>query len=262
MEPMQGVGAAVAEGMTAGSAAGETFVVQGMTGVDLSLPIAGPGSRAYAFLIDWHIRAGLALVWLFGGLLLAGSGLRLLRDQGGSAFWMVILPPLVIYLLYHPLVELLMRGQTPGKRIAGVRIVNREGGAPSLGAILIRNAFRMIDSLPSFYLVGLSCTFITRHRVRIGDMAAGTLLIENRDATARAMHRLASLTGHTGIDPAALDVVDQLLERWDQLSARRREDIARSLLQRIDAPASASLQQMSGAELRQRLLQLREGLPA
>lgn len=256
---MQAAGAGVAEAMITGNPSGETLVVQGMTGVDLSLHVAGPGSRAYAFLIDWHIRAGLALVWLFAGLLLTGSGLGLLRGQGGAVFLLVILPPLLIYLLYHPLVELLMRGQSPGKRLAGVRIVTREGAPPGAGAVLIRNIFRLIDCMPSFYVVGLVSTFITRHRVRIGDLAAGTLLVENRDGTARAMERLAALHDHAGIDPAALELVDQLLERWDKLVEERRGSIARSLLQRIDADAVPPAGQVSDAQLRARLQQLRDG---
>lgn len=235
----------------------ETFIVQGMTGVDLSLPIAGPGSRAYAFLIDWHIRLGIALVWLFAGMLLVGGNLRLMQDQGIRMYWMVIIPPALIYLLYHPVVELLMHGQTPGKRMAGVRIVNREGGPPGIGAILIRNAFRVFDSMPSFYVVGLVCTFVTRQRVRVGDMAAGTLLVENTQASAKAMDRLASLHSGTGIDPATLDLVDQLLERWDQLAADRREDIARSLLRRIDK--DPSIGEVPGTALRERLLALSAG---
>ena len=61
---------------------------------------------------------------------------------------LIFLPTSLIYLLYHPLVELAMRGRTPGKRMAGVRIVNRQGGTPSSLAILIRNGFRLIDCLP------------------------------------------------------------------------------------------------------------------
>lgn len=245
-------GRAVAE-VIAGTAGRETFTVQGMTGVDLSLPIAGPGSRSYAFLIDWHIRMVLALVWLFAGLLLAGSGLRLLRSQGNATFWLVIIPPLVIYLFYHPVVELLMRGQTPGKRMAGVRIVNRDGGPPGAGAILVRNAFRLLDSMPSFYVVGLTCTFITAQRVRIGDMAAGTLLVENREASASAVDRLASLDAASPVDPVALDLADRLLERWDQLAEDRRNAIAWTLLQRVDPQLARPAGGISGEALRERL---------
>ncbi|MEO6080590.1 MAG: RDD family protein [Steroidobacteraceae bacterium] len=233
---------------------GEEFTVQGLTGVDLSLQIAGPGSRSYAFLIDWHIRLLMALAWLAVGMISASGGLRLQRGAGAWIVALVVGPPILIYLLYHPTVELMMRGQTPGKRMAGVRIVNREGGPPGVGAILVRNAFRLIDSMPVFYLVGLVSTFVTDQRLRIGDMAAGTLLIQSDTETSRTMDRLASRSNVQGLEPAALDLIDQLLERWHQMDRDRRGAIARSLLQRIDLNPPQALAEMGDAELRARLL--------
>jgi len=233
----------------------EEFTVQGMTGVDLSLHIAGPGSRSYAFIIDWHIRLLAGLAWLFLGLLAVGGGLSI---PDGTGLWprvLVFAPAIIGYLLYHPIVELLMHGQTPGKRLAGVRVVNREGGTPGAGAILIRNAFRMIDSLPMFYAVGLVCCLVSAQRVRIGDMAAGTLLVVNEPQTGSGIDVLARRAGAAGIDPAALDLVERLLERWEQLDPARRRELATALLQKIDAqqPPPADL---SDAGLRTRLRQL------
>jgi uncharacterized RDD family membrane protein YckC len=234
----------------------DEFTVHGMTGVDLSLVIAGPGSRSFAFLIDWHIRLVIALAWLFGGMLITGGSLRL---PSSSVPWIVALvvgPAALIYFLYHPVVELLMRGQTPGKRMAGVRIVNRDGGPPGAGAILIRNAFRLVDSMPAFYLVGLACTFVTDQRIRIGDMAAGTLLVETNAHIAGAMDRVASRTNARGLEPAALDLVDQLLERWDGMEADRRGAIARLLLQQIQPNPPLSPAELPDAALHARLVAL------
>src|SRR5450631_2203760 len=154
--------------------------VESVTGVDLTLNIAGPGSRSYAFVIDWHIRLLLALAWLCGSWLLVKIIGVTLSPAAASSKLMAIValaPAAGIYLFYHPVLEVLMRGRTPGKRRAGVRIVTRNGGTPSLGALLIRNIFRLVDSLPFFYVVGLASCFITEQRVRIGDLAAGTLLV-------------------------------------------------------------------------------------
>jgi uncharacterized RDD family membrane protein YckC len=234
----------------------EEFTVHGMTGVDLSLVIAGPGSRSFAFLIDWHIRLVIALAWLFGGLLITSGSLRLLPADAPWVITLVVGPAALIYFLYHPVVELLMRGQTPGKRMAGVRIVNREGGPPGTGAILIRNAFRLVDSMPAFYLVGLVCTFVTDQRVRIGDMAAGTLLVETNAQIAGAMDRVASRNNARGLEPAALDLVDQLLERWDGMEPDRRGAIARLLLQRIELNPPFPPAEMPDDALHARLLAL------
>ena len=74
----------------------------------------------------------------------------------GRWFGTVVLPALAIYFLYHPVLELAMRGRTPGKRSAGIHVVTRDGSAPSAGALLVRNVFRLIDSLPVAYGVGLT----------------------------------------------------------------------------------------------------------
>src|SRR5690606_18924459 len=99
-------------------------------------------------------------------------------EASSSDFFVVVaLPATAIYLLYHPVLEVAMRGRTPGKRIAGVRVVRRDGGVPGVGALLVRNVFRLVDSLPFLYCVGLTAAVLTEHSVRIGDMAAGTLLV-------------------------------------------------------------------------------------
>jgi hypothetical protein len=164
-------------------------------------------------------------------------------------------PAIAIYLLYHPIVELVMHGQTPGKRMAGVRVVNREGGPPSAGAILIRNAFRLIDAMPSLYVVGLVCTMVTAQRVRIGDMAAGTLLVTVAPE-GRSLAELAARGRSSKLDPAALDLVDQLLERWKELEPDKRRAIARELVKRIDADAATPADELSDAGLHARLVAL------
>ncbi len=135
--------------------------------------VAGPGSRSYAFLIDWHIRLLAALAWLLAALLAHRPD----WNPHSAGFWIVVGPALAIYLLYHPVVELAMHGQTPGKRYAGVRVVGRDGRAPGVRAILIRNALRPLDSLPIGYAVGLVVSVVTTDRVRLGDLLAGTRLV-------------------------------------------------------------------------------------
>lgn len=234
----------------------EQFTVQGMTGVDLKLDIAGPGSRAYAFVIDWHMRLILALAWVVVTLLVTTGTMHFAPGAGAAAELMVFLPAGLIYFLWHPVLELLMRGQSPGKRMAGVRVVTREGGQPSTGAVLIRNVFRLIDSLPTLYAVGLLCTFISSQRVRIGDMAAGTVLVSIDTAAARSLERLALLGAVGGIDPNLLDLIDQLLERWPRLDRVRRLDLARSLLASADPGAARPPAELNEQEAHERLVAL------
>jgi uncharacterized RDD family membrane protein YckC len=215
----------------------DALVVTSPTGVDVELAIAGPGSRAYAFLIDWHIRVLLALAWFAVAAFVAGSSLFGKISAGGAAI--VFMPATLIYLLYHPVVELALRGRTPGKRMAGVRIVNRQGGTPSSLALLIRNAFRLIDSLPIFYGVGLCTTIFNSQRLRFGDMAAGTLLVHDGDTESKALSQLGTLTLNPSLDAATLALGNDLLLRWKELESATRRHLARELLARI-ATASAA----------------------
>ncbi|HEX9106647.1 MAG TPA: RDD family protein, partial [Longimicrobiales bacterium] len=107
------------------------LIVDSNTGIDVSLPVAGPGARSYAFVIDWHLRLILALGWYVAGALLYNRSLSLAPPPKTDALWFgaVALPAIAIYFLYHPVVEVALRGSTPGKRIAGVRIVSRTGAA-------------------------------------------------------------------------------------------------------------------------------------
>lgn len=211
----------------------EELNIRGLTGVDITLRVAGPGTRAYAFIIDWHIRVLVALAWVLAGLLI---GLIVGPKFKTTLFPLLFaLPALLIYFFYHPVLELLMRGRTPGKRKAGARIVTLEGETPGTGALLMRNLFRLIDSLPVAYLVGLVCCMFTAQRVRIGDLAAGTVLILDEPKATRSLALVGMLAQNSGLKPDAAALVQDLIDRWAELKEGRRESLARELLARLDA---------------------------
>jgi hypothetical protein len=146
--------------------------------------------------------------------------------------------------------------------MAGVRIVNRQGGTPSSLALLIRNAFRLIDSLPIFYGVGLCTTIFTTQRLRFGDMAAGTLLVHDGDKEAKALSQLGKLTLNPSLDAATVALGNDLLLRWTELESATRRHLARELLARIatagaPTPATAQIDTLDDQVLQQRV---REGL--
>lgn len=217
--------------------------VDSVTGIDVSLPLAGPGARSFAFLVDWHIRLVLGLAWYAAGALLYNGyngRLSLAPPLTNEARWFgaVVAPALAIYFLYHYVVELALNGSTPGKRTAGVRIVTRAGGTPGAGALLARNVFRLIDCLPVFYCVGLITTIVTREHLRIGDMAAGTLLVYER-ADAHLSAPEATVHPARRLDAAGMEIVAELLERWPTLGSEARARLARQVLARYGDDAAA-----------------------
>lgn len=232
--------------------------VDSATGIDVTLPLAGAGARSYAFVVDWHIRVVLGLAWYGAATLLynyaRNGGISLAPPLGTDARWfgVVLVPALALYFLYHPLLELLMRGSTPGKRMAGVRVVSRDGSAPSVGALLVRNVFRLIDSLPICYGLGLTLAALTREHVRCGDMAAGTLLVYE---TASAGFALTPATTAGTLDVATAELLAELLARWPGLALPARGALARQLLARCGRSAE-EVAALDDAALRQALIEV------
>lgn len=200
--------------------------------MDMRLRVAGPGTRVYAFLIDWHIRALIVLAWVSAGLILE----RLFQFQlGWRAFVLgFIVPPALVYVFYHPVVEVVMRGRTPGMRFAGARIVTLEGATPGIGALLIRNVFRLVDMLPALYVVGLTSCLLTAQRVRVGDLAAGTVLVLDEEKSARSLGVVGALAQSSRLEPDSAALVRELLDRWTEMEEERAETLARELLVRLD----------------------------
>lgn len=209
------------------------LTVDSVTGIDVSLPVAGAGARAYAFLIDWVIRLILALAWYSAATVIHNGDLSLAPPPETDAPWFaaVVAPALAIYFLYHYALETLMRGRTPGKRMAGVSIMSRDGIAPGVGALLTRNVFRLIDSLPLFYGIGLIAVMATHEHRRIGDLAAGTLLVYDATASS-APARVGSPAPHARYDAVGAELVCELLERWPLLTSQARCQLAMQLLAR------------------------------
>jgi len=210
----------------------DRLIVESITGADVDLPIAGPGGRSYAFVIDFHIRGLAAIVWLMAVPLLSMGTLSLTgsAEDISTGFWVfMVLPAAIIFFLYHPILEILMKGSTPGKRMAGIRIVDRHGGIPTAGALLVRNIFRVIDSLPALYLIGLAVTLGTKQSVRIGDLAAGTLLVYQAKHKASSFDGMDELHGDD-VDPVRTELIQDVLSRWSGLDSRTRRALAVKLL--------------------------------
>jgi uncharacterized RDD family membrane protein YckC len=215
--------------------------IPSITGTDLEFDVAGPGGRSYAFVIDWHIRLLIALAWfLAASLIYAGTISWADVDDGRASgyFYVVALPAMAIYFLYHPLLEIIMDGRTPGKRIAGIRIVTRDGKAPGIAAHLIRNIFRLVDSLPVTYMIGFITTLFTERNLRFGDLAAGTLLIYDAADEKTALNEIEAIHGGN-IQLQEAELIHEVIARWDSLDSATRIALGRKLLRRlnVDLPA-------------------------
>lgn len=216
----------------------DTLPVATGHGLAARLPVAGLGARSYAFIIDWHIRVLLAAAWVLAYFAID----RLVVDLGdGAAFiWLAAGPAAVFYMLYHPVLEIAMQGRTPGKRMTGIRVVRQDGRYATPGAHLVRNVFRLIDSLPALYCAGILCSLFNRRQLRIGDFAAGTLLVyDEHDSVelARVVHQHLAGSPH---EAERLALASDLAARWSGLEPQQRQALARSLLARFDRVADSA----------------------
>lgn len=145
-------------------------------GVTFSLPLAGPISRMLAVLVDLA-----AIAVITGTLDKALSLAGVISPQLYSA--LKIVAAFVATLGYPIASEWLWRGQTLGKRLLGLRVIDAEGRRVTLPQIIVRNLLRPVDMLPAFYLVGGVACWLGRHHQRLGDLAARTIVIRSESVT-------------------------------------------------------------------------------
>ena len=144
-------------------------------GVEIRLRMAGPMIRGGAFLIDFIIRAVvLTLCWIV--FLFAGSAVGFQVSSGlGLLVWFLM------DWFYPVFFEFGKRGATPGKRLMGLRVVQSTGSPITFGQAVVRNFMRFIDSMPLFtYAFGTASCLSSKRFQRLGDLAAGTVVIYDR----------------------------------------------------------------------------------
>ncbi|GJM45416.1 MAG: transporter [Gemmatimonadota bacterium] len=201
---------------------------------------AGIGSRVMAALIDSILLTGLyiGLVLAFGA---AGYMADLSRWANSdvadeASLWaigLLIVASMFLFWGYYIGFEAAWNGQTPGKRVLGIRVVGDRGVPATFGMIVIRNLLRAID-LQFGYAVGLVAIFASKEEKRLGDLAAGTIVVsERRRRPTDAVRFGGAKDRGRSVSPELLDLVRDYYERIDDLEAPSRERVAGELAQRL-----------------------------
>lgn len=204
------------------------YKVETPEGIELPLYPAGIVVRTLAFLIDFSIRA---LVYL--SVLIIPQFISLPLNAG------IILIILFLLEWFYPVVfELLNNGATPGKQYLGIKVINEDGTPVNLRNSLIRNLMRAADFLPLFYITGIITMACTASFRRLGDLAAGTLVVYGQQVQS------GSVSGEEGVRkiPIRLEIDEQkalvaFAERGGTLSEDRRQELA-GLLKNVLVPES------------------------
>jgi uncharacterized RDD family membrane protein YckC len=233
--------------------------------VAIEMPLAGIGSRFIAILIDTLIwAAGLfvlaLLVWVVQPALQAFSRL--------SYQWVVALLTLVVFVLnwgYFTLFEAFWNGRTPGKRVARIRVIQQSGRPIGLFESMARNLVRYVDQIPFFYAVGVITMFSTRQHQRLGDLAAGTLVVREREEESPHWGESGARTftaqifmppapvpePHTFVSLPAIAIAKLSSADLEVLEGffARRLDMALATRETLAARIAAAIQAKSGLEL-------------
>lgn len=142
--------------------------------ISFEFRLAGPMVRALAWLIDMLVKILILLVaYIIIGLISPSGGMA-----GGLALFLLFF----INWIYNGLLEWLWHGYTPGKKALGIRVIGEDGLPISFTASFLRNTIRYADFLPMFYVTGMISIFFSGRFQRLGDLAAGTLVVYIQDS--------------------------------------------------------------------------------
>jgi uncharacterized RDD family membrane protein YckC len=184
-------------------------------GVRLEFRLAGPIVRASAWAIDAGIRSVLYIVIAMVFTMMGGVGVALMLIGFFLIEW------------FYPVFFEIRNGATPGKRAMGIQVIQDNGIPVTPAASVIRNFLRIADFIPFFYATGLITMVCNREFKRLGDLAAGTLVVYRDEKH----ERVRPPSERVEKPPIELTEEDQLIllafsERASELSAERREELA------------------------------------
>ena len=195
------------------------YLIETPEGTDLPIDPAGICIRTMAFLFDSVVKYGVLIILL---IILSYAGYA-----GGGLF-------LILFFLmtwfYSVLFEVFWQGQTPGKRLYKIRVVNEDGTPVTFPASLLRNLLRFIDFLPVAYMAAVVCASMNSRFQRLGDLAAGTIVTYDFDQLKEPKIDVAS----SRPVPVDFDAHEQrallnFAERCPGLSKERQVELAQIL---------------------------------
>lgn len=222
--------------------------------VTITYELAGPGSRTAAYLLDWLIQlAAFIILWfawvkiavLIGMMNISRSNVSLLGDIW---FGVAIVGSFLLYSGYFIYFETAWNGQTPGKKKIGIRVV-REGGAPvDFSSTTVRNIIRLLEFGLGMYVLSLLFIFFSPKYKRLGDYAAGTIVVKERTPNAVTASTIntaqikkysedtreaAFMVDINLLTKEEIEAVKRFTQRRTQLKPELQEELAKQLAQSI-----------------------------
>jgi uncharacterized RDD family membrane protein YckC len=207
----------------------------------LAFTLAGIGSRFLAVAVDTLIQAGVAIVLFI---------IIILMSLPGRSAWTVAVLVAGLFLLnfgYFAIFEILWNGQTPGKRMVGIRVVKDSGRPLTPPETIGRNLLRIVDQLPVLYGVGIVVALANAQNRRLGDFLAGSIVIrEGSLAQIKPVWQAgeaqaapsAPVAGVASLSVDDLVLMDTFLNRRSELAADVRARMADEILRKLQPKLS------------------------
>lgn len=246
------------------AAVDRTLAVRTPESIAFNYELAGLGSRFLALAVDQAIQL-VTLAAIFWGIIFAAARVHAPHQVAGisdrviESIAIAIIIAIVFAVLFGYFIafEALWNGQTPGKKIVGLRVV-RDGGYPiDFGASLIRNLIRIGEAVLGYYILAAISALLSSENKRLGDLAAGTIVVRDaridapRLLQARAEEPAYAATAYLGGEERAL--IKRFLERRDTITPARRRELASQLATRIRSRLPADLARLDDEDLLERL---------
>jgi uncharacterized RDD family membrane protein YckC len=205
--------------------------------VSIRYELAGLGSRFLAVTVDMIVQLLIGLGLVIGYAFAAPVIARIGFGKTANA-WLIALGIVVFFALFFGwfiVFETWWSGRTPGKRALGLRVV-RDGGFPvDLGAAVIRNLVRIAEVALGFYLLSAISALISKENKRLGDLAAGTLVVRDRADAPRDLDAYLDRPARTdtGLADADRVLIERFLARRRTLDRTARVRLAAQIADRV-----------------------------
>jgi uncharacterized RDD family membrane protein YckC len=227
-----------------------TLIIRTPEGIVFSQLLAGPVTRFLACFIDQLcIQAALMLLGMILSLLMVLS-----LNLAAACY---VISYFIVSIGYGILLEWVWRGQTIGKRLLRLRVMDVEGMRLQFNQIVVRNLLRFVDSLPAFYFVGGVTCWLNSKSQRLGDIAANTIVVRNPriaepdldqmlagkfNSLRQFPHLVARL--RQNVTPAEADIALQSLLRREEFDPMSRVELFGELAAhfhaKVEFPAEAT----------------------
>jgi len=218
--------------------------------VEIEFTLAGIGNRALALLVDYFLLGITLLLFVLAWAILSVQSFDLIsswtRNSQSLGLWLLAIFFLIVFFIYagyFVFFETLWQGQTPGKRFAKIRVVRDDGRPIGLAQATLRSLLRPLDE---FLYIGAFFIMFSRREKRLGDWAAGTIVIDSHitaasanftiSEQARSLYtELLDTTDFSQLLPDDFAVIREYLQRRGAMASRSRVALASKLTQQVVA---------------------------